>query len=945
MRNFLIKVFISTLVLVAGSAGLAGQVTTTPPLPTAANQVVLTFNAAGTELAGHTGDLYAHTGVTIEGAANPSDNGRWRYVIGSWGNNTTQPRFTQIGPNTYQLTIGPSIRQFYNVPEGLTITEICLVIRSSASPFLQTRPDIFLSVVQPGLTVAITAPTGMQPVFDLNQTVVISGTSNQSTSLSLFVNETLTATTTQTSLTHNWVATSTGRHNVRMVAQDASQNTAEASAYFYVRGQVPVAPLPAGVKNGINYIDDRTATLVLHDPPGLKQYAFVIGDFNNWELSDNFYMNRTPDGKHFWLTVSNLTPNTEYAFQYYIDGKLRLADPYTHKVLDPWNDKWIPAFNYPNLKPYPEGKTEEIVSILHTARPQYQWQTTNFRPPAPRDMVIYELHIRDFVDTRAIKSVQERLDYLQTLGVNVIELMPINEFEGNSSWGYNSSFYFATDKAYGTINDYKAFIDECHRRGIAVVIDMVLNHSFGQSPLVRMYSKLNPWEPSAVNPWFNEFCPHEPWCWGADFNHLSPYTQAFIDRVNEFWLTEFKVDGFRFDFTKGFTNVQTANQGWNYDAVRVALLKRMADNIWRINPDAYVILEHFTDNTEEKELADYGMLIWGNMHYNYQEAAMGWITNSNFQWISHRSRNYNHPHLIGYMESHDEERIMYQNLNFGNSSNPLHNIRNLNTGLRRIELAATFFLTIPGPKMIWQFGELGYDFSINFCPHNNTINNACRTDPKPVRWDYLQDWRRKRVYDVFSLLANLKTSQDVFRTNDFSLDLGGAVKRIWLNHTSNRVFIIGNFGVNEATVNTGFQQTGTWHEYFTGQTLNVTNANMQMSLQPGEYRLYSTEAFPAHGLPLSSNDPLFEQPTQARVFPNPSAEGFWFEVPVNTPGKATLEVFNLQGQQVYRQEHEALPGINTYFWDGFAGDKEKTGLYFYRISTAREQFSGRLMIR
>ncbi len=945
MKNPLLKLFISFLILLTGVAGLMAQVTMNPPLPTAAGQVVLTFDATGTPLAGHTGNLYAHTGVTIQGAANPADNGRWKYVIGSWGNNITQPQFTRTGPNTYHLTLGPSIRQFYNVPENLTITEICLVIRSGATPILQTSPDIFLTVVQPGLTVAIIAPTGMQPVFDLNQTVVISGTSNLSTSLSLFVNGTLTATTTQTNLTHNWVATSTGRHNVRMVAQDAGQQTAEATTYFYVRGQVPVAPLPAGAKNGINYIDDRTATLVLHDPPGLKQYAFVIGDFNNWELSDNYYMNRTPDGKHFWLTVSNLTPNTEYAFQYYIDGKLRLADPYTHKVLDPWNDKWIPATTYPNLKPYPEGKTEEIVSLLHPARPQYQWQTTNFTPPARRDLVIYELHIRDFVDTRAIKSVQERLDYLQTLGVNVIELMPINEFEGNSSWGYNSSFYFATDKAYGVINDYKAFIDECHRRGIAVVIDMVLNHSFGQSPLVRMYSKLNPWEPSPANPWFNEFCPHEPWCWGADFNHLSPHTQAFVDRVNEFWLTEFKVDGFRFDFTKGFTNAQTANQGWNYDAVRVALLKRMADHIWSINPNAYVILEHFADNSEEKELADYGMLIWGNMHHNYQEAAMGWIENSNFQWISHRNRNYNHPHLIGYMESHDEERMMFKNINFGNSTNPQHDIKSLNVGLRRVELAATFFLTIPGPKMIWQFGELGYDFSINFCPHNNTINNACRTDPKPVRWDYLQDWRRKRVYDVFSLLANLKTTQDVFRTNDFSLDLGGAVKRIWLNHTSNRVFIIGNFGVNEATVNTGFQQTGTWHEYFTGQTLNVTTTNMQMSLQPGEYRLYSTVAFPAHGLPLSTQDPLFELPTEVRVFPNPSAEGFWFEVPVNTAGKVSLEVFNLQGQQVYRQEHEALPGTNTYFWNGFAGNREKTGLYFYRLSTGDQLFSGRLMVR
>jgi hypothetical protein len=371
----------------------------------------------------------------------------------------------------------------------------------------------------------------------------------------------------------------------------------------------------------------------------------------------------------------------------------------------------------------------------------------------------------------------------------------------------------------------------------------------------------------------------------------------------------------------------------------------MADHIWSVNPNAYVILEHFTDNTEEKELANYGMFIWGNMHVTYQEAAMGWIDNSNFQGVSYKARGYNDPHLVGYMESHDEERMQYRNNTFGNSNNQNHNIKDPTIGLRRVEQAATFFITIPGPKMIWQFGELGYDYSINYCPHNGEISDECRTDPKPVRWDYFDDWRRKRVYDIFSLLANLKTSQDVFRTEDYTLDLAGAVKRIKLNHPDNKVLIIGNFGVQENTATTGFQQTGTWHEYFSGQTLNVSNPNMHVNLQPGEYRMYSTVAFPDHGLPLSIQDPLFEIQAEARVFPNPSAEGFWFEVPVNTAGKLTLEIYNLQGQQVYRQEHEAMPGTNTYFWNGFAGNREKQGLYFYRISTGRESFAGRLMVR
>src|SRR5690554_7605996 len=107
--------------------------------------------------------------------------------------------------------------------------------------------------------------------------------------------------------------------------------------------------------------------------------------------------------------------------------------------------------------------------------------------PEVDKLVVYELLIRYFTNNGDIKTVTDTLDYLQRLGVNAIELMPFNEFEGNDSWGYNPSFYFAADKAYGTLNDYKEFVDECHARGIAVLMDMVLNHSYGQSAFAQMY--------------------------------------------------------------------------------------------------------------------------------------------------------------------------------------------------------------------------------------------------------------------------------------------------------------------------------------------------------------------------------------------------------------------------------------------------------------------------
>lgn len=99
--------------------------------------------------------------------------------------------------------------------------------------------------------------------------------------------------------------------------------------------------------------------------------------------------------------------------------------------------------------------------------------------------MVYELLVRDLgLENRNYQTLTDSLDYLANLGVTAIELMPINEFEGNDSWGYNPSFYFAADKAYGDRHSLKTFINECHNRGIAVIQDIALNHSFGQNPMV-----------------------------------------------------------------------------------------------------------------------------------------------------------------------------------------------------------------------------------------------------------------------------------------------------------------------------------------------------------------------------------------------------------------------------------------------------------------------------
>ena len=583
-------------------------------------------------------------------------------------------------------------------------------------------------------------------------------------------------------------------------------------------------------REGITRISDDSLAFVLFAPG--KTQVHLIGDFNDWTASDAYRMEK--DGNFFRLKIGGLDKNREYVCQYLIDNRIRIADPYANKISDPDYDVAIPPDIYPNLIAYPKGKTTEIAMVASTANDRYNWQVENFKPADIQNLVIYEILIRDFTEKRSIKGVQEKLPYLKSLGINAIELMPFNEFEGNDSWGYNPSFYFAADKIYGTSRDYKDFIDACHQNGFAVIMDMVLNHSYGQSPLVRMYQNNNG-TPSSANLWYNTTSPNQVYSWGYDFNHESQYTQQFVDSVCAYWMQEFKIDGFRFDFTKGFTN--TPGDGWNYDRARIDILERMAEQVWKRKKDALVILEHLTDNREEKTLAEFGMLLWGNLNYRMNEATMGWTQqntdgswNSDISWGSYTERGWAIPYLVTYMESHDEERLMYKNNRYGKEYDG-YNVKNLSTGLQRTAAAAVLFFSLPGPKMIGQFGELGYDYFLGATAEEG------RLEKKPIRWDYYDDPERKALFDVFATMITLKKENDVFNTANFTYELNEPFKYITLISPDKNVVAMANFDVVDAVKKVNFDKTGTWIDHFTNREITVSSPIESITLAPGEYRL------------------------------------------------------------------------------------------------------------
>ncbi|MDX1283989.1 MAG: alpha-amylase, partial [Draconibacterium sp.] len=431
------KLITSIILLLTGFFSLA-QITTDPELPVASKKVTITFDSSKeSKLGYYTGELYAHTGVTIEG------EGRWKYVIESWGNNTTQPKLTHKGDGIYEFEISPDIHTFYNVPISEKITELCLVFRS-ADAGKQTN-DLFVDIFSEGLVVNITQPQ-KNAVSKINDTLQISANSSDEASLRLFINDTQIAENSGTTIASEYVFTESG--NFWLIAEATADSTVRDSVSIFVRDEVTQSSRPAAYKKGINYPTDNSAALVLWAP--LKEYVFVLGDFNDWKPSNEFLMKK--DGDYFWLDISNLEKGKEYIFQYWIDGEIKIADPYTEKIVDPRNDEYITDDVYPDLIAYPEGKTEGISSVLQPGQEEYNWHVTDFQVPDKNKIVIYELLIRDFTTEHTYQSVIDKLDYLEDLNINVLELMPVNEFEGNSSWGYNPSFYFAPDKYYGPKN-------------------------------------------------------------------------------------------------------------------------------------------------------------------------------------------------------------------------------------------------------------------------------------------------------------------------------------------------------------------------------------------------------------------------------------------------------------------------------------------------------------
>jgi 1,4-alpha-glucan branching enzyme len=725
--------------------------------------------------------------------------------------------------------------------------------------------------------------------------------------------------------------------------------------------------MPTSYQDGITYLSNTEAVLVLYAPG--KDFVYVAGSFNNWQPSTSHAMKRDPSrNSKFWITLTGLTPGQIETYQYWAVDKTPLAnspklvqtaDPYSTLVLSYYDDPGISLTTYPNLPAYPNTGNQFEVSVLQTNQTAYNWQVTDFNKPKKEDLVVYEVLLRDFDLDRNFQDVIDRISYFKNLNINAIELMPVMEFEGNESWGYNTVFHMALDKFYGTEDKLKELIDVCHQNGIAVILDVALNHAFGRNPMVRLWMDDPDGDgygaPTSENPYFNTVAKHS-YSVGNDFNHQSSYTQIYTKRVIKHWIEDFHIDGFRWDLTKGFTQNCTENDQNctnNLQPDRVAVLKSYADYSWSLDPSHYVIFEHLGSDAEEQLWANYrltgevdgiskGIMMWSEMWNSYKELSNG--NASNFDRMGHTAHGFTEKRTLGYPESHDKDRIMYEMTTYGKTGTG-YDIKDLNTALNRMSALCAVTLTIPGPKMVWHFADLGMDDSIWLCSDGVTVNSDydgnndgdCKLSTKPQpQWseNWLGNTNRKQVYDDWSRLIQLKTQEAVFE-GDYTIESGTLTPKIYVFDNSlpssslKNVVILANFDIVSQNIIPNFPSIGTWYDLMdeTGSTsMNVTSTTSPINLAPGAFKIYGNAAST-----LSNNDIVFAN--DLMLYPNPATNSFSINMPVDM-----VSVYDTTGKLI------------STFKGGFQKNHEfnisniTQGLYIVNFKTDSTSVSKRLLI-
>ena len=673
--------------------------------------------------------------------------------------------------------------------------------------------------------------------------------------------------------------------------------------------EVQEGPLPEGVGQGPNWINNQMI-LVVFAPNQPVMQVIVTPPGVTGLISDALVMKKATDQEDTWWIDLELASG-QYDYEYVLLNGSRIADPLSRRLVD--------------------GKTRiEIGSGGASTADDYIWQSDGFIRPSLDNLIIYELHVDDFSaqgnGEGTFQHIISKLDHLHEIGINAIELMPVTEFPGTHSWGYNPDLMSAVEGNYGTPEDLKQLVDQAHLRGIAIIGDMVWNHINSSSPVWQIQPDYN------LNPYIKlhtDLNPNETeGTWGMlDYDHFNPYTVDYINEVNRIWIEEYRFDGFRYDATRYV--------GWDLNQAEYGL-PAWTNFLHQLDPTIYQIAEHLPvdpwliDNT-------YLTSSWhDSFHDRIKEDANGQF-NTTLTYMNqviglHEYSNWGDSYsdrmqAMKYMVSHDEQSVIQEMVEFGNYS--------IESARERDKFYATLLFTSLGIPMLFQGQEFGFK--------SGWINENQKLDYRPIDWELLDSEIGQDHLLHYKKLISLRKSNpafskgtfyDLYRYSDQKVIVYG-YKDESPEGNNDHVVVIANFSSSEQIItNVPFLSSGQWYDaLIPNSEIYTADGNYGEFIIPAKNAVvYTNSDYELN----STTNPIVEDFQLIKVYPNPFNSNTRIDIDVSRSLKGKLDVYDISGRFIRSFEKMNIKnGKNSFDWNGTdkLGKIVPSGIYIITLTT------------
>ena len=449
--------------------------------------------------------------------------------------------------------------------------------------------------------------------------------------------------------------------------------------------------------------------------------AALIGDFSDWK---DVPMTKGEDG-YFSATVK-LADGT-YQYKFNIRSKSWFNEPDEWKTItDPY------ATDVDQLTQNAILKLKDGKKVVD----DYVWRSDDVPLCRNVHLVIYEMHVGDFSGGESddfirgkYTDVIDKLDYLVSLGVNAIELMPLKTTPGDFNWGYSPAHYFAPEPSYGSTAELKQLVDECHARGIRVIVDGVYNHASTDNALTQIDHDY----------WFRHEGKDPEQNWGPEFNYelvddrfdICPAREFILDSIR-FWIYEYRIDGIRFDAAKQINN---------FDALRefVSQGRKMAE----MKP-FFTVAEYIPPSPEVTEPDGPVESCWNDSFmYAMLEYLGGEAPNLEKMKVVIDPRRLGFARTTSttnYLANHDQNRLFRKLGEKGILDDELYT---------RAKLGALILMTAVGVPMIWMGEEFGE-------------HRPMSEDSNKIDWTLLEHGPNADLLSFYKKLISLRTSHPAF---------------------------------------------------------------------------------------------------------------------------------------------------------------------------------------